>query len=411
MSSLKETVTKPLVISALGSFVASIALFLFISIFNPPTQFPWVRLLSVFVIVFAFLCFGFWVNSFFNYINRVLTYIHRTSIRFLAEPKITSEKELDFHRQCMQLVDSLLGNCVGAVGLKPHLLKRTNVNVCSLVLFPEDQNLIVKNLYDPNGKFPIRVGDVYRNDRYLASWAFDENHTLEVNQRKGRVGCSAIVANSLPRMLVDHRVLPFRSAISIPLKLYGNLIAALVIGADREGYLTSEDLVPSAIMGQYIASIYAHLKDYCPWHRQGWRDEKFQNQVFQHEFVFSNKDYEWTPKLQMALSLAPSPPLSIFTNRSVTSKELQGLCDYVSSSCKIKNVFLCGTFSGWNPDKTIMKKDPDDEVWRCILHLPKGEYWYRFRVMTENGDCWLFDPKLPLWLDTDYRLQSVLRVS
>jgi 1,4-alpha-glucan branching enzyme len=43
------------------------------------------------------------------------------------------------------------------------------------------------------------------------------------------------------------------------------------------------------------------------------------------------------------------------------------------------SVFLAGTFNGWNPRATPMRKYGDCE-WRAALELPPGRYEYKFVV-------------------------------
>ena len=50
-------------------------------------------------------------------------------------------------------------------------------------------------------------------------------------------------------------------------------------------------------------------------------------------------------------------------------------------------VYLCGSFNGWDPTKTPMKRNGDG-TWKAQLMLPPGTYEYRLRV---DGE-WRDDP-------------------
>lgn len=53
-----------------------------------------------------------------------------------------------------------------------------------------------------------------------------------------------------------------------------------------------------------------------------------------------------------------------------------------------ENVFLAGTFNGWNPGLTPLKKSKNG-TWKVSLKLPPGRYEYRFWV----DDTWQNDQK------------------
>jgi 1,4-alpha-glucan branching enzyme len=61
-----------------------------------------------------------------------------------------------------------------------------------------------------------------------------------------------------------------------------------------------------------------------------------------------------------------------------------------------KEVFIGGTFNGWDPRQTPMKKSVDG-TWRVTLKLPSGCYEYKF-VVDGKWACEPgldeFDPKL-----------------
>ncbi len=180
------------------------------------------------------------------------------------------------------------------------------------------------------------------------------------------------------------------------------------MGANKKKYLTEEDVFPVAIIGQYLTAAYSHLRDYCPWHRKGWRDEKLEDQIRLNEFAFSPEDYRWTPTLEIRLGQVPSAKPFSDTEKANFLQSTKENCEIINKIQKVEAIYLCGTFNGWNIIKTPMKKNSSDPSWRCFLHLPKGEYWYQFRLIVNGGEKWVFDPKFPLWLDPSGRLQSVL---
>jgi 1,4-alpha-glucan branching enzyme len=51
-------------------------------------------------------------------------------------------------------------------------------------------------------------------------------------------------------------------------------------------------------------------------------------------------------------------------------------------------VAVAGTFNGWNPEKTPLKKN--GEAWERTVALPRGRYEYRFVV---DGQ-WVADPSV-----------------
>jgi len=55
-----------------------------------------------------------------------------------------------------------------------------------------------------------------------------------------------------------------------------------------------------------------------------------------------------------------------------------------------KEVFLAGTFNGWEPGATPMRKRSDGK-WLAELSLPPGRYEYKFLV--DGG--WCYEPGFP----------------
>lgn len=52
-----------------------------------------------------------------------------------------------------------------------------------------------------------------------------------------------------------------------------------------------------------------------------------------------------------------------------------------------RQVYLCGTFNGWNPTGIPMRRD-ESGCWHAYLRLPRGTYEYRVRV----DGRWMEDP-------------------
>jgi len=52
-----------------------------------------------------------------------------------------------------------------------------------------------------------------------------------------------------------------------------------------------------------------------------------------------------------------------------------------------REVFLVGSFNGWDPRATAMRRDELGD-WSVVLELPPGEY--RYRLMVDGG--WRDDP-------------------
>lgn len=53
-------------------------------------------------------------------------------------------------------------------------------------------------------------------------------------------------------------------------------------------------------------------------------------------------------------------------------------------------VYLCGSFNGWEPGRTPMKSDGKG-AWKAIVMLEPGTYEYR--VVADGA--WLSDPRAP----------------
>lgn len=70
-------------------------------------------------------------------------------------------------------------------------------------------------------------------------------------------------------------------------------------------------------------------------------------------------------------------------------------------------VFLAGTFNGWNPQVTPMKPSPKNGAYLATVALPPGCHEYKFVV---NGE-WQVDPKSHAWVPNNMgSLNSVVVV-
>lgn len=61
-----------------------------------------------------------------------------------------------------------------------------------------------------------------------------------------------------------------------------------------------------------------------------------------------------------------------------------------------KNVFVAGSFNGWQPSK-MKPKGKNSGAYSVALKLPTGRHEYKFVV----GDCWCADPKNPETVPND----------
>jgi hypothetical protein len=393
-----------------GTIIYGVARNLF---FNVPWKdvFSW-RGLILPGLVFLILFGGwFWTKSLITSINKVLAHIRRTGLQYLNESLSHFGREDKFHFSCQTKIEKILPMCLAVVGLKPRILIY-DVPVWAAVFLIENGNLVLNCFYDPSGKLDLKKNDIIRGNQYLASWVLDEKKTKEFNKKRGReeYGGDIVFLEDLPKdKKIDPGFLRIRSAISVALKLQGKVVGVLVVGADKKGYLAKEDVFPIAIISQYLTASYSHLKDFCPWHRKGWRDEKFENNIKFKEFVFSPNDYKDSFMLDRKLSEVPSAPLVMGRDKKEIFENYKKKCRTVEN-LKELNAYLIGTFNGWNPNKTPMEKDPKDPIWRCNLHLPEGEYWYQFRLLFDGKEECIFDPKSPLWLDSSGYLHSIVQL-
>ena len=71
------------------------------------------------------------------------------------------------------------------------------------------------------------------------------------------------------------------------------------------------------------------------------------------------------------------------------------------------NVFVAGSFNGWNPAQFRLSAHPQDNLFGIELTLPPGRHEYKFVV---NGE-WRLDPSCPDWrLNCQGTLNSVVSV-
>ncbi len=70
-------------------------------------------------------------------------------------------------------------------------------------------------------------------------------------------------------------------------------------------------------------------------------------------------------------------------------------------------VFVAGTFNGWNPAKKPMKPVDGGGRYQAVLLLPPGEHEYKYVV----GQDWRLDDQNPQWRPNPLgTANSVLRV-
>ena len=71
-------------------------------------------------------------------------------------------------------------------------------------------------------------------------------------------------------------------------------------------------------------------------------------------------------------------------------------------------VSVVGDFTGWDPSKAVMTRDPDSGLWSVSLAVPAGRHVYAFLV---DDSVWVRDPRAPAAPDEDFgRPGSVLLV-
>ena len=122
-----------------------------------------------------------------------------------------------------------------------------------------------------------------------------------------------------------------------------------------------------------------------------------------------------TPQVQPPNVAAPgkSPPDPASKTQQIDSlKELmarateKAVLFEIEAGCD-SQVFIAGTFNGWNPTSHPLKYHPEDDVFRAVLLLESGTYEYKFVV---NGR-WCVDAKCPdSVLNDNGTLNSVIHV-
>ena len=71
-------------------------------------------------------------------------------------------------------------------------------------------------------------------------------------------------------------------------------------------------------------------------------------------------------------------------------------------------VSVVGDFTGWDPSKAVMTRDPASGLWSVSLAVPAGRHVYAFLV---DDSIWVRDPRAPAAPDADFgRPGSVLLV-
>jgi 1,4-alpha-glucan branching enzyme len=77
----------------------------------------------------------------------------------------------------------------------------------------------------------------------------------------------------------------------------------------------------------------------------------------------------------------PVPPPTKATDRPAEKP-----VEFVLNKSDASSVMVAGTFNGWDPKRTPLRKGPGG--WKTTLWLPPGRYEYRF---VANGE-WMNDP-------------------
>lgn len=73
-----------------------------------------------------------------------------------------------------------------------------------------------------------------------------------------------------------------------------------------------------------------------------------------------------------------------------------------------KRVSVVGDFTGWDPSRATMTRDPESGLWSVTLRLSPGRHVYAFLV---DDSLWVRDPRAPVADDADFgRAGSVLLV-
>ena len=60
-----------------------------------------------------------------------------------------------------------------------------------------------------------------------------------------------------------------------------------------------------------------------------------------------------------------------------------------------RQVFVAGTFNGWDPTANPLMDNPDSGHYQAALRLPPGRHEYKFVITGE----WLVDPKCPVCVE------------
>lgn len=106
----------------------------------------------------------------------------------------------------------------------------------------------------------------------------------------------------------------------------------------------------------------------------------------------------------------PAPPNPPATNGhgSVAAAAESAYVRFVLFAPAAHQVGLAGTFNGWNPQATPMRRVGSDGVWTVTIALPLGQHQYGFMV---DGRRWVPDPAAPSVDDGFGRRNSVLSLS
>jgi hypothetical protein len=322
----------------------------------------------------------------------VIKTLYRT-IQAVSDKKIEHNgRESIFVNECnSQLVD-LLNAALSTPSMRFRWRKEGKAWAAVFRPYGDDELILVAQS-NRQGERYLSEGLRVRRNRYFPGYTYyyDEPSKVEgfkLDSEQARNIEERLMFDDIIFMPVgfeklrDKTVLDIKSGIGKCLRYHGEKIGLLILGSDKEKYFWQMDVRPISIISHGITSVLAHYKEHCPWHRKGWRDEKNKLLVKETEFSFLPSGYDDIDRLFKDSQLLPE------------AKKYGTLINALKK-LEIKSVNLCGTFNGWNEQHIEMSKVGD--IWSTFLHLPAGDYQYRYLLAFTNGEIvgetknWIFD--------------------